>query len=154
MDDDGDFEAFVARFHHRLWQAVVPVAGPDAAADAVADAMAWAWEHRDRLTALDNPEGYLYRIAQRQAVRYATRRAGPRLPRPEPAALPEVEPGLLPALEALTEQQRTVVWLVEANQWGLTEVAQLLDVSISTVRNHLARAMAHLRDALEVDVDA
>jgi DNA-directed RNA polymerase specialized sigma24 family protein len=44
--------------------------------------------------------------------------------------------------------------VVEGCGWTLAETARLLDVSVSTVRNHLARGMAHLRDLLEVDVDA
>lgn len=154
MASEDDYGAFVAVNQRRLWHAVLPVAGPEVAADAVAEALTWAWEHWDRVAAMDNPEGYLYRMAQRQAWRQAERSSRhPLLPRPEPDRLPDVEPGLLPALEALTEMQRTVVWLVEAQGWGLTEAARLLDLSVSTVRNHLARALASLRAALEVEID-
>jgi DNA-directed RNA polymerase specialized sigma24 family protein len=38
--------------------------------------------------------------------------------------------------------------------WGATEVAELLEVNVSTVRSHVARALASLRDALEVSSDA
>jgi DNA-directed RNA polymerase specialized sigma24 family protein len=50
--------------------------------------------------------------------------------------------------------QRTVVYLVEGCGWGLTDTGRLLDISISTVRNHLARGMTKLRAALEVQADA
>ena len=50
--------------------------------------------------------------------------------------------------------QRQVVYLVEGFGWGLTDTARILDVSVSTVRNHLARGMARLRATLEVQSDA
>jgi DNA-directed RNA polymerase specialized sigma24 family protein len=40
--------------------------------------------------------------------------------------------------------------MVHAYGWGQTEVADLLDVSPSTVRTHLARALTRLQNALEV----
>jgi DNA-directed RNA polymerase specialized sigma24 family protein len=40
---------------------------------------------------------------------------------------------------------------VHAYGWKQQEVADLLGVEHATVRTHLARAMAKLRDALEVD---
>jgi RNA polymerase sigma factor (sigma-70 family) len=61
------------------------------------------------------------------------------------------EPGLRPALEALSEQQRAVVVLVHGYGWSQREVADLLNVSASTVRNHLERAMRRLRKTLEAN---
>ena len=150
-DPSVDFEVFVAGCRRRLWLATVPVSGPTVADDAVADAFEWAWRHWDRISAMENPEGYLYRMAQRSA---AKRRTDPLLPAPPPGELTDVEPGLVPALARLSSQQRTVVWLVEGCGWGLTDVARMLDVSVSSVRTHLARALDRLREDLEVDIDA
>ena len=47
-----------------LHRALVARNGLDRGADAAAAAMAWAWEHRDELAAIDNPIGYLYRVGQ------------------------------------------------------------------------------------------
>jgi len=41
--------------------------------------------------------------------------------------------------------------LVHGYGWSLREVAAMLDLSLSTVRNHLDRALSRLRRALEVD---
>jgi DNA-directed RNA polymerase specialized sigma24 family protein len=46
------------------------------------------------------------------------------------------------------------VWLVEGCGWTVADTARLLDVSVSTVRNHLSRGMKHLRTALKVNTDA
>jgi RNA polymerase sigma factor (sigma-70 family) len=53
-------------------------------------------------------------------------------------------------LAGLSEKQRTAVWLVHGFEWTLEETASLLDVSISTVRNHLARGEKKLRKSLGV----
>ena len=64
--------------------------------------------------------------------------------------LVDIDPGLLPALSHLSEQQRTVVVLVHGFGWSQTEVAKLLDITVSTAREHLSRALRHLRDELVV----
>ncbi len=143
------YDAFAGAYGPRLYQALVPVAGIDAAHDAATDALLHAWRHWDRVEGMDNPEGYLYVMARRQARR-GPRPSGPLLPSPSPAELPEVEPGLAEALDQLSEMQRQVVYLVEGFGWGLTEVARLLDISVSTVRNHLARGLDRLRAELKV----
>ena len=141
------FERFAADAGPRLRYALVAAYGLEAGADAAAEAMAYAVEHWPQLATMSNPAGYLYRVGQTAARR--GRVAMPLLPEPDPVALPEIEPGLVPALNALSDQQRVVVVLVIGLQWRMSEVAELLDVSHSTVRTHLDRAMTQLRRALE-----
>jgi RNA polymerase sigma factor (sigma-70 family) len=148
---EDDYDEFVRRHGRELWQAVVPIAGPDVADDAVADALTYAWQHWERVRAMDNPAGYLYTMIKRDAMR--TRKVAV-LPSPTPTELPNFEPGLVDALNELSEMQRQVVYLVEGFGWGLTDTARILEISVSTVRNHLARGMARLRAQLEVEVDA
>ncbi len=57
----------------------------------------------------------------------------------------------MPALAKLSEQQRTTVLLVHAFGWSQTDVAQLLHVNVSTVREHLARGLIRLRTTLGVN---
>jgi RNA polymerase sigma-70 factor (ECF subfamily) len=160
--DVAGFESFVGDHSRRLWQALVPIVGTDIAADATADALAHGWEHWARIGAMDNPAGYLYTVARNRARRRvrlsirsdrATDAAGAPLPAPLDVHLPEIEPGLAAALVGLSEMQRQVVVLVEAFGWGLTDTARLLGVSVSTVRNHRARAMVRLRIELKVVTD-
>ena len=72
------------------------------------------------------------------------------LPMPSSADAHDFEPRLLPALEELSEAQRVCVVMVHAYEWGQTEIAELLDISPSTVRTHIARALDRLQHALEV----
>ncbi len=148
-DDDQGFRRFATEYGRRLCQALIPVAGLDGAHDATSDTLVYAWQHWDRVRGLDNPQGYLYVMARRR-VSHRPPGPGPLLPAPAPTELPDVEPQLIEALGQLTEMQRQVVWLVDGFGWGLTEVARLLDISISTVRNHRARGLDHLRAHLKV----
>ena len=129
----------------RLLRALVGLCGPDDARDALADALTYAWEHWGRVRTMDNPAGYLYKVARSRARR---RRTPPVFPAAGPLGVSDVEPGLPAALARLSERQRMAVFLVHACGWSHPEVAELLGVSTSTVRNHLARGLARLRDAL------
>ena len=148
--DAGAFEAFVVAHEARLVRALTATYGPTVGREAAVDALSWAWEHWDRLGPMANPVGYLYRVGQTAARRAL---GGREVPFTEVAVvLPDVvEPGLLPALRGLSEQQRTVVVLVHGYGWSLRETAELLGCSLSTVRNHLERALTRLRSALEVE---
>src|SRR3972149_4523528 len=68
------FVAFVREVEPRLRIAVVAARGPGLGLDAVQETLIWAWEHWDRVTRLDNPAGYLYRVAMRKASRANARR--------------------------------------------------------------------------------
>jgi DNA-directed RNA polymerase specialized sigma24 family protein len=146
------FEAFATRAGPRLRAGLVAAYGPDVGLDAAAEALAYGWEHWDRVATMTNPSGYLYRVGQTAARR--GRRTAPSLPAPLPTEVPDFEPGLVPALEQLSESQRVCVLMVHGYGWGATEIAELLEVNVSTVRSHVARALASLRVALEVSSDA
>jgi DNA-directed RNA polymerase specialized sigma24 family protein len=143
------FEHFVESTGRRLRAGLVAAYGPEVGADASAEALAYGWEHWDRLSKMENPAGYLYRVGQTAARRW--RRPQGYLPDTGAAEFPDVEPGLTPALERLTEAQRTTVLMVHAFGWSQTETAELLSVSLSTVRTHLRRGLAKLREELEVE---
>lgn len=149
-----EFATFVREIEPRLRHALVAHYGPVDGREATVDALSWAWEHWDRLAEIDNKLGYLYRVGQS-----ATRRF---VPRPPPTGwsaehsppMPDIEPGLVPALAELSAQQRTAVVLVHAFGWSQTEVAHLLGVTVSTVREHISRGLTRLRSRLEVCDDA
>jgi DNA-directed RNA polymerase specialized sigma24 family protein len=145
LRDSTAFAAFVGEIEPRLRRAYVGWCGVDGAHDATAEALAWAWEHWSDVGGLANPAGYLYRVGQ---SRSRGRKQG-LLPAPESLGLPEVEPGLVPALQALSAQQRTAVWLVHACGWTYAECAEAMEISASAVGTHVSRAMVALRATLE-----
>src|SRR5262245_13793391 len=121
-----DFEEFARTAGRRLRAGLVAAYGPESGLDAAAEALAYGWEHWDRLSVMDNPAGYLYRVGQ-TAARRGRRDVG-FLPVPPSDELPEFEPRLLPALEHLTEHQRVTVVLTCAYGWQQSEVAELLEI--------------------------
>jgi RNA polymerase sigma factor (sigma-70 family) len=145
-DRDDEFTAFVERVEPRLRQALVAVCGTERARDAVADGLAYAWQHWDRVHAMDNPAGYVYRVARSRTRLRRTRAVFPDVA----ASMPDVEPALPGALARLPEHQRVAVLLVHGWDWRHEDVAELMGVSVSTVRNHLARGLDKLRTELGV----
>jgi RNA polymerase sigma-70 factor (ECF subfamily) len=145
-----EFHSFVRGIEPRLLRALVAHYGPVVGREATVDALSWAWENWARLADVHNKLGYLYRVGQSAARRYVSRPLPGGLPAATEPYTPDIDPGLVPALAQLSEQQRTTVVLVHAFGWTQTEVAQLLDLSVSTVREHLARGLARLRARLEV----
>ena len=147
--DACEFEDFVRKARPRLLRALAGCRGADAV-DAAAEALTYAWEHWAEVRQMTNPVGYLYRVGQ---SRSRPRRV-PVLPAPAEIGVPEVEPGLVPALLRLPDTQRTAVWLVHACGWSYAEVAEAMGTTVSTVGNHVSRALERLRDSLEVNTRA
>lgn len=143
------FEQFVDAHGDALRAALVASFGADTGVDACAEALAYGWQHFERVQSMNNPVGYLFRVGQNAGRRMARQR--PLFPTPDPGELPEFDPALLPALAGLPEQQRVTTVLVHGYGWSMVEVADFLEVSHSTVRTHLARAMASLRQVMEVE---
>lgn len=147
LTDETAFERFFNTVEAPLRRALTAAYGTDAGREATAEALAWAWEHRDRLDALDRPVAYLYRVAQ---SRYRRRRPGTPFARQEWRE-PWVEPQLAGALRRLSERQRVAVVLIHGYSWTHAEVADLLGVGMSTVQTHLERGLDRLRHDMEVD---
>ena len=134
-----------------LHRALVARNGLDRGADAAASAMAWAWEHRDELAAIDNPVGYLYRVGQ------SSLRRGYRLDRLRVDLLPDtvthdtpgVDHELFDALRELTPDQRVAVVLVHMYGFSYREVADVIGASDTAVTNYVHRGLKRLRDVLE-----
>ena len=143
------FDSFLEGSGPPLRAALVAAYGHQVGSDAAAACFAYGWEHWDRLKAMKNPAGYLYRVGQ-SAAKDAFR-PQPFLPVPAPQEMPEFEPGLLPALEALSEGQRVSVLLVHAMGHTHAAAAEILEVSESTVRTHLQRGLKSLRQSFEVE---
>jgi RNA polymerase sigma-70 factor (ECF subfamily) len=149
-DTTTEFAAFVSASERILKQSLSAALGFEPAREATAVALAYGWEHWDRVGAMDNPAGYLYRVGLHWGRKAAT-------PRPVvfPMAVVEqsewVEPGLPDAFASLSEKQRIVVYLVHGHDWTLSEVAELLKISKGTAQKHMERGMARLRRLLKVD---
>ena len=147
---DREFARFVAEVRPRLARAFVAAYGLERGQDALAEAMAYAWERFDEVVSMANSVGYLYRVGQsRSRVRMPPRP----FPAPRDVGLPLIEPALPEALRSLSERQRVCVTLVHAYGWTHQEVADLLELSRSSVQNHVERGLTRLRQAMGVVAD-
>ena len=104
------------------------------------------------ITRIDHPGAWVRQVAIRKAIhqaKWSRLRFAEALSMDEPSAwdhLPDVD--LAKAIASLSAQQRAVVALYYLEDLPVDEVAQLLEVSISTVKQHLHRARARLADLL------
>ena len=146
---DESFSEFMADKGPRIQQALMASLGPDAGQEAAAEAFSYGWEHWERLVAMENPAGYLYRVGRTRGRRLM-RRLRPGRPSRPMDLTPWVEPALAGALEDLTEMQRVATLLVHAGSWSFAEVGELLGVDRGTVKKHAERGLAKLRLALGV----
>ena len=142
-----DFDSFVCVIRSRLQRVLVAKYGVNIGVDLTAEVEAWAWENFDQLRALNNPLGYLYRVAQSKArphLRWNARSVFAETMAvvvTHDESLTEMHDQLL----ALTANQRICVLLVHAYGWTYREVARVLDISTAAVGNHVTRALARLR---------
>lgn len=153
-DRGARFTALCAEVEPRLRRALVAAYGTELGAEATADALAWGWEHFERLEAMDNGAGYLWRVGQ-TSVRRRSRQRRWSLPDPGGDAgdrLP-IEPALAGGLAGLSPRQRTAVLLVHGYGYSLTEAAEVMGCRVRTLRNHLDRGLASLRTHLGVTDD-
>ena len=148
--DRGAFEAFVEAVELRLRIALIAVLGQERGRDAAAAALLYAWENWDRVSAMANPAGYLYRVGRSSQRR---RKEPAWMPVPE-VVDPVIEPGLPDALATLSEKQRIAVVLVHAYGWSRQETAELTGISLSSLDTHIARGLSRLRNRLGVETNA
>jgi len=155
------FRVFVTDSGPRLRQALIAAFGGELGRESASEALAYAWEHWQRISGMANPSGYVYRVGRNEAVR-SRRRGSLRVRREELSMvrveaadqLPMIEPALLSLLATLSENQRTCVVLVHGFGWTLTDVAELLEVSVGSVQKHAQRGLDKLRSGLGAPIDA
>ena len=150
------FEAFFRAEHGRLQRALYLVTGDAQEAEEVMqDAFIAVWERWDRVGAMDEPTGYLYRTAMnrsRSRLRRASRAAKRVLGASEGGdafAAADERDALARALARLPERQRAAIVLTELLGYGSEEAGRILGVKDVTVRSLASQARAALRTHLE-----
>jgi RNA polymerase sigma-70 factor (ECF subfamily) len=147
-----DFETFYRGGRDRVARALALTLG-DAhlAADAVDEAMARAYQRWDRVGHLDNPGGWVYRVALNWSLSVLQRRRRPVRAvhdrDPQDIELP-TEPTIRAALDELDVRQRAVV--VCRFYLGLSELetADALGIRPGTAKSRLHRGLRHLQARL------
>jgi RNA polymerase sigma factor (sigma-70 family) len=151
-----NFETFFEAEHVRLLRALYLVTGDrQEAEELMQDAFVALWERWDRVRAMDEPTGYLYRTAMnryrsrlRRAARAAKRAVGGVEPRDAFADVDERDT-VARALRALPERQRAAIVLTELLGLPSDEAGRVLGVKDVTVRSLASQARSALRTTLE-----
>ncbi len=118
------------------------------------DAFVRILERWDRVAMMDDPRGYLYRTAMnvfrsryRRSVMAAKRTVG--ITRPDDAmASVDARDAAVRALATLSPRQRASVVLTDLLGYRSEEAARMLGIRASTVRMHVSRAHAALRETM------
>jgi RNA polymerase sigma-70 factor (ECF subfamily) len=152
------FDDFVADEHERLYKALYFVTGSrEDAEDLSQEAFMRLWERWDRLDEIEDPTGYLFRVAL-NGFRMRRRRAAMALRRHVP--VPELRDGFVEAemrvdvrrlLSGLTPRQRAALLLVDLLGYPSEQAARILRVRPSTVRNLASQGRRALRSAEGVE---
>ncbi len=146
------FEDFFSEQHRGLYGALVLVTRSSHEAEEVMqDAFLRVWERWDRVSAVEDPVGYLYRTAmnvfrsRRRRVLVALRRTvRPREPDDGLAAVEDRE-AVVRALAPLTPGQRAAIVLTDVLGFTSEEAGRALRVRPVTVRVLASRGRAALR---------
>ena len=155
MPDAAGFEAFYREHFARIVRACALVTlDHTLAEDVAAESFARLWSRWGIIRGDDHAGGYVFKTAMRLSTKELRNRTG-RGP-PTPAEADEVQRALdredvVRALRMLPLRQRQAVVLRDWAGFETKDVARMLGAKESTVRVHLARARAHLREQLSVE---
>ena len=146
------FEGFYKRVWDQVHRAVaVGLGGADLASEAVDEAMARAYEHWVRVSAMDNPEGWVYQTAMnwgRSLLRRRKFRSNSQIP-DVPLHDPEAsDPRLIEAIRRLPFHQRDVVVARYLLDMSETQMAEAFGAANGTIKSRLHRALATLKEEL------
>ena len=146
------FDEFFEEEHERLYKALYFVTGNrHDAEELMQDAFLKLWERWDSIDRIDDPTGYLFRVALngfRMRSR-AARRAARRLVRVESARDPfdeiELREDVRRLLLGLAPRQRAALILLDMYGYGSKEAARIMGIRRSTVRALATKGRAVLR---------
>lgn len=155
-----EFESFFDREKARLFQALCVVTRNRFEAEELTqEAFIAVYERWDRVGAMDDPTGYLFRTAMntfrswRRRSALAAKRAVRLMPRDDSIVHIEEQDMMARALASLTERQRAAVVLIDLMGYSSEEVGRMLGVDASTVRSHIKRAHAELKTRMDASHD-
>jgi len=147
-----DFSAFFADEHRELLKALFFVTGNRSdAAELMQDAFLKLWERWDRIDEIDDPRGYLFRVAlngfrmRARAARRATRRLAPIIASPDPFGEVDLREDVRSMLLELSPRQRAALVLLDLYDYGSEDAARIMGIRPSTVRALASQGRAALR---------
>lgn len=165
--DSAAFGQLVGMFQDRLYHAMVHICGsPAEAEDVVQETLVQAFFRLDTFQQKSSLYTWLYRIAINRAINRKRRERGdlsveqhqqetgsePLDPRDSPGEnllRQERARQVQAALAKLSEEYRTVMVLREIEGFSYETIAEIVGISVGTVRSRLHRARSQLRQTLK-----
>src|SRR5687768_2931624 len=160
--DKKAFEEFYNRYHKPIYRYLVSlVKVPEIAEDLVHEIFLKLWDIRQKLEIKQNFKGYLFWMCHNKAVDTTKKIAGERMLKDEllfhyyqnlfnvENQTPEQQQYddlIEEALNSLSPQRRKVFELCKRQGKSYQQVADELQISIHTVKEHMSYALAALRD--------
>lgn len=165
MLTEGSEEAFTSLFKHyrgKLYHYALTITDSnETAEDMVHDTFLKIWNNRHQMSQVENLGSYLFRACHNQAISGLRRMAKetlvlaelrnesvPMLPDVDPAAQKEIRAFIQQAVDKLSPQQRKIFLLSRQEGLKLQQIADELEISISTVKTHLGIAIRFLREEI------
>ena len=155
------FEDWYRKVHPRVISTLAAALGsPEAAADATADAFVKAYRHWDRVSRMERPDGWVYRVALNEAQRHHRRRIAEAVAFSEGPPSPTHRPAGVGALlefaslvEGLPERMRHVVALRHVADLTESEIGTVLGITRGTVSSTLRDAYRRIEQVVETGRD-
>jgi RNA polymerase sigma-70 factor (ECF subfamily) len=149
---EASFEDFFESEHRTLFRRMCLITNsPSEAEELMQDAFMNLWERWDRVAAMQDPTGYLYRTTMnlfRKRYRHAivaartTFRAEPQA---DAVALVEARTAVSEALAALSPRQRAAIVLTDLIGFSSDEAAKMLGVRPGTIRSLASQGRTAIR---------
>jgi RNA polymerase sigma-70 factor (ECF subfamily) len=166
--DEVAFEKLFQLYKNKLYAFIYQLSGSATIAeDVLQDVFLKIWRNRAQLTGIDNFNAYLYRMAQNHAVNVLRRQsreallltevqrlAPQKVFSDEWLAAKEVQTALQQAIDSLPARQRKVYQLGKEQGLSYEEIANMLNISTSTVRNHMVQALKAIREYIALHFPA
>lgn len=152
LDATRAFDVFYQTEVDQLYRVLsLGLGSADLASEAVDEAMTRAYQNWDTVGLLDNPAGWVYRVAMNWSVSRLRRRNRERLGQDWDVCASDQPDNidLHRALAKLSLKGRSVVVLRHMLGWSTAETAAALGMKEGTVKSILARTLAELRYEME-----
>ena len=163
--DEQFFNLVFEKYRNRLFTYLLKITkSKETAEEIVLDVFLKLWHGREIVHTIENLEAFLFRVAYHKAVDFfRTVSRSPKLQEETwelSAKMASYEPAdkklmesdinevLQTAVKNLSPQRRAVYYLRNYEGLSYTEIAQRLNLSNNTVRNHLAASLQFIRDFL------
>lgn len=156
--DEKAFKEFFMIFYEEILRFLYfYVWDEEIAKDLAQDVFINFWKARNRIDIFQNPKGYLYRIARNIAINHIERRKKEyeidevtiknitQMPDGESFELRDT---IIKAINELPDRCKEVFILSRYTGLSQKEIADLLGISLQTVKNHIVKAMNYLRKRL------